>query len=317
MSQQQTDFTPAQIYAAGLHAEHEGRPDYARQYYEFLLAHHPQASETGLARQALERLMPQQGHPLRSNGASPGHAGAPIDRNPAQWSTDPSGGLLLGGAQQNDGGQGRYGRAGVRPEFGSLHVSGGEPRGGEPDQNVVTDRPATQSTPINARGGAVSQPPTRSIASVKGQNVSRRGEAAPDPDDADFGFAHRRTRDEAGGPRARKSRRTDLAVEPLPEVARGFLAGRIVAGLVTMLGTLAIVAGLVLLSASFAGFNQVGVGQLLTSPIGMWSISVLIGSGLIAVLVGQLASAIFAGANSVRDMAQLERFNSEQGTSGN
>lgn len=69
MSGTEAQFTPTQIYAAGLRAEHEGRIDHARQFYRHLVVHAAHAPEAAMARQGLLRLGEQVEDPLASQHA--------------------------------------------------------------------------------------------------------------------------------------------------------------------------------------------------------------------------------------------------------
>lgn len=306
MSQQQSQFTPAQIYAAGLHAEQEGRADYARQYYEFLIAHHPDASETSLARQALDRLTSAaiaSGGGLGDvlNGATRhGAGGAPAAQG---------------------GGFGFQEPRQVPAAFGASHVADhGTGHGPHHAQNHGPARgQGYEAASQRGRGGRagdgrqlIAHGAARHESWSADGPAQSPGQSLFESDDDGPAFVRRSDRSRDGATARGRPRGGGAAAvnRPVPERAGGYLAGRIISGCLTVLGVLAVLAGFAVLGLSMLGAGA--GGALSASPMGGLIGPTAIGAGLTAILIGQLASAILDGANAMRDLARLERHRIEQ-----
>ncbi|MEL6297961.1 MAG: hypothetical protein AAFQ45_05270 [Pseudomonadota bacterium] len=75
MPQDTSQFTPAQILAAGQRSETDGRLQNAIQFYRYLVEQHPGAVETQAAREALARLSLER----VANGGPDRSAAGPVD----------------------------------------------------------------------------------------------------------------------------------------------------------------------------------------------------------------------------------------------
>lgn len=96
---------------------------------------------------------------------------------------------------------------------------------------------------------------------------------------------------------------------PLPPVERRYLVGRIVSGLMQVVGGLTAVLGIGLL-----GFAVVAGGTVPMPIFGTVAIAgpTLFVLGLVLVFWGQVARAIFDAANATRDLAAIERAKAER-----
>jgi hypothetical protein len=137
-----------------------------------------------------------------------------------------------------------------------------------------------------------------------GYDVGPSGAPTPDPALASNGVPYR----EARGPRG--GRGYVARVDGPPRAGgggHGFLLGRLLAMALTFGGVLALLAGAAVVGA-MAGRVEVILDMMSIAPgfAGLYTGGALIGAGVGMILAGQLASALFAVANGVRELVELQ-----------
>jgi hypothetical protein len=94
----------------------------------------------------------------------------------------------------------------------------------------------------------------------------------------------------------------------LPAPEKNYIIGRVVSGLLLLIGALGIFAGIVFLYAAISDPGVYGViGMAQPAQALLFSGSVFIAS-VVMLIASQIATAIFDGADAVADVARLERY---------
>ncbi|MDX2259529.1 MAG: hypothetical protein NW205_11505 [Hyphomicrobiaceae bacterium] len=270
MSALQGRYSRSELFSLAKRAENDGEYDYAHRLYSHLAADDPAAPETQEARRALSRL-PVLGPPAAIERPPAGERTGPPPMPPAAsgWREPPS--LAGPGAAPAHA-----------PAPGTPHMpepGGPPPHSRQPSQAMghpAAGRPQSTMPQHRASGGV---PPAVAVSEAPGA-----GRLAPSPDAlADM---------------------EDAIAAAVPR----YRAGRLLAGLLTTFGWLAL-----LLAIALAGLTVAGPVRTLAAPgpvgvpVGLIAAIGLFIAGMVMVLAGQVARAIFDAAAAAREVAEIER----------
>ncbi len=267
----------------------EGRSEYATQFFQHLIDHYAETPEAASARDALARL---KGKPIAPPPPAPPSAANGQHLNGHNGHTrSPENGAANGGTSP----------ALTRPRPVPPQSSPPKPpaaqqelgENGRPSLRLdVNGRgsPFTQA-PADTRPGRPQLRPVQALRSDPGLDV--RQPVSPRPSEQ---------------PPVAEPREEEKSESEFPPTERNYIAGRVISGLLAVLGIVGIFAGIILLSIVFSDpklFRHIGN---LSSVQAVWfSLSMFVGS-LVMLVVSQIASAIFDGADAIRDLARIERF---------
>lgn len=280
MTQAYPQFTPVQILEAGQRAMSEGRGEYATQFFQHLIDHYADTAEAAGARDAMARLgytgdgnaQALPAPPSSSAHQNGAHAHAPTD---GEGSPPRGMQLSLNGhpnARQPAGGNGA--RNGPDMGYGSAsHQSG-----------------ANQTMASRSLPDAYPQP---SSASDMPRHIARH--AAPNGN-ANPGVASQRG----------SARHPHRHVVPAPE--KHYIIGRVISGLVLLIGIFGIFGGIILLYAAVtdpAIFTRIGLAAPAQALVVAGA--VFIGS-IVLLIASQVATAIFNASDAAADLVRLERY---------
>ncbi|MBL8566546.1 MAG: hypothetical protein JNM89_12585 [Hyphomicrobiaceae bacterium] len=305
MSSEATGYTAAQYLEAGYRAESHGDRERAHQYYAYVADAFPETPEGEAARGGLMRLG-------IAGSADPHHQAQAA----AQQQTAPAAQAQPASAQQQA----------PRGANGAPHHQGNHPA----SQPGAAQAPSWQTPPDQRTGGqrarpqAAQQPPPQQGGQRIALGDLARSKLPPgqsgDPHQtaqaAQHGFAH--TQHDAGGhalsptdsherlPEVVARRQRELAgTEEYEAPARRFRSGRVMAWLFVVGGWLSIAGGIAAVALGFVfstmGGSVMGVGLGTIAGIGA------IVGGLMMVMLGQLALAVFENTEAVREIAALVR----------
>ncbi len=310
MSSEATGYTAAQYLEAGYRAESHGDRERAHQYYAYVAEAFPETPEGEAARGGLMRLG-------IAGAADPHHqAQAAVPQQAAPAAQAPP-----ANAQQQP----------PRGANGAPHHPGNHPAG----HQGAAQAPSWQTPPDQRTGGqrarpqAAQQPPPQQAGQQQGGQRIALGDLARiklppgqsgDPHQpaqaAQHGYGHPQ-HDAAGHaisaadsherlPEVVARRQRELAgVEEYEAPARRFRSGRVMAWLFVVGGWLSIAGGIAAVALGFVfstmGGAVMGVGLGTIAGIGA------IASGLLMVMLGQLALAVFENTDAVREIAALVR----------
>lgn len=292
MSQAYPQFTPVQILEAGQRAFAEGRTEYAAQFFKHLIDHYSDTAEAAVARDAMGQVngaiaKPAAPQYVQPNGAHHGTpaASAPQPTPGYAQSAAANGSLQgvqlsvngAGAGQSNGSGQLGYAPNGQPTNGTNGHDNGYAANGYAPAQHGVQQQRTPRAR--QADGGVPLQMPQQQ----QRQAPAHQTEASP---------------------------RAAAATQNLylPAAEKNYIIGRVIAGLLLLIGILGIFAGIVLVYAAisdpviFARFGMTTPAQAL-----IFSSTVFIGS-IIALISAQVATALFDGADAAADLTRLERY---------
>lgn len=299
MSQAYPQFTPVQILEAGQRAFAEGRVEYAAQFFKHLIDHYSDTAEAASAREAMARVNGAAAQPPAPRYVQPEQQRAAPAAQPGYATAAPANGSLQGvplavnGAAAAPGTQGGGAVNGQQPhgqapaQRANGHVATANGANGFDSAGYATSaRQATAQQPMPL-GGQQRQEPVYGRAPA-GDDVAQRHATATAPLNA----------------------RPDLAVDAaiVPASEKHYIIGRVISGLLLALGILGLFAGIVLVYAAFtdpAIFAQFGMTT--SAEALMFAGGVFVGS-LVALIVAQVATAVFDGADATADLARLQRF---------
>lgn len=323
MSQAYPQFTPVQILEAGQRAHSEGRTDYAAQFFQHLIEHYGDTAEAATARETMALInstvpsgqkRPSQGQPVYRNGGSPvtappaGSAPSPGYAASAAVNGAPQGiQLSVNGAngshQEHAMPNASLNGAGNRQLNGHTNGANGHPNGYGPTLSAP-DHYDRQSAPMASQRHH--DPSLGQLSAVGSANP----EASPPlPTSLDIPRHMRRHGDAAvhqppsGTHSAPASQRL---LVPAPE--KNYIIGRVIAGLLLLIGIVGILAGIFLVYGALTDprlFTALGIatsGQAI-----LFAGSVFVAS-VVALISSQMATAIFDGVDAVSDLARLERY---------
>ncbi|MGI9475827.1 MAG: hypothetical protein ACR2PI_03925 [Hyphomicrobiaceae bacterium] len=292
MSQAYPQFTPVQILEAGQRAFSEGRTEYAAQFFKHLIDHYSDTPEAAVARDAMVQVNGAMAQPAAPRYAQPNGAqqaaGTPAQPSPGYAQSTAANGSMqgvplsvngAGGAQANGHVQAGYASNGhpangAQGPQGPQGAQGYEPNGYAPSQRGVGQQPNVM--PQHSR---------------QADGMPRQQRQAP---------AHQA---EASTRAAVASRTRDL-----PNLEKSYIIGRVIAGLLLLIGILGIFAGIVLIYAAISDpaiFARFGIATPAAAL--MFSVAIFVGS-ILALIMAQVATALFDGADAVADLSRLERF---------
>ena len=283
MSQAYPQFTPVQILEAGQRAFAEGRTEYAAQFFKHLIDHYADTPEAAVARDAMVQVNGAMAQPAtprytQPNGAQQA-ASASTQPSPGYAQSTAANGSLQGvqlsvngaaGGQANGYAQAGYAPNG-HPANGAHGTQGYEPNGYAPSQRGVGQQPNAMPQQARHAEGMPRQAPAQQA------EASARAAAAP----------HSRS---------------------LPTPEKNYIIGRVIAGLLLLIGILGIFAGIVLIYAAisdpaiFARFDIATPAEAL-----IFSVAIFVGS-IVALITAQIATALFDGADAAAELCRLERF---------
>lgn len=291
MSQAYPQFTPVQILEAGQRAFSEGRTEYAAQFFKHLIDHYADTPEAAVARDAMGQVNGTAAQPAspqyaQPNGVHP--AAASAHPAPGYAPSASTNGSLQGvqlsangnaGAQANGHGQPGYAANGQTMNGLNGHANGLEANGYAPSQRGVGQQPApmAQRAPLARPTDGMQMPQQQQRQAPAHQAQAMPGAAASE----------------------------NLSV---PALEKNYIIGRVIAGLLLLIGILGIFAGIVLVYAAISDpaiFAKFGMTTQASAVI--FSGSVFIGS-IMALILAQVATALFDGADAVADLSRLERF---------
>ncbi len=296
MSQAYPQFTPVQILEAGQRAFAEGRAEYATQFFKHLIDHYSDTAEAAVAREAMAQV-----HAASPQSAALQYA-QPNDQLRAAPSARPSPDYASSAAT-NGSLQGVQLSVDRQPNNGHLSVGGHTPAGnrtnGHPTDGANGHAHGYEPNGYAAPNGAAQQ------ATLARQSHSETAYGRSSPPVGDLSqHPQARTRGAERMPHADAA--THHMLVPAPE--KNYIVGRVVAGLLLLIGILGIFAGIVLVYAAisdpaiFARFGIATPAQAL-----LFSGSVFIGS-IAALIAAQMATALFDSADAVTDIARLQRY---------
>jgi hypothetical protein len=286
MAQAYPQFTPVQIFEAGQRAMADGRREYAAQFFQHLIDHYADTPEAAGARDAIARMK-------GGDGSAP-------------YQEDRSGNLQRQDAPNPNTQPPSYQPASHQNTAPNLNGAASASTAAQLAANRLAARPRNeQPTDVHpAAGGAQGQqaaapvhypmPPQQRHAPTPGQPQSsvdlprHLARHSPAP-------AH-----EAPQPIPQS--------EYVPAPEKHYIIGRVVAGLLLLIGILGIFAGVALIYGAVsdpAVFGFIGMaepGQAL-----MFSIGVFIAS-VVMLIAAQIATAIFNTADATADLVRLERY---------
>ena len=327
MTQAYPQFTPVQILEAGQRAMAEGRAEYAAQFFQHLIEHYADTAEAASARDAMVRLgfrkeappappvndtapPPQResisltsvlGSLGKRSGEQPQSSASqqPLAARATQQSTSngsPQGTQSSGQGTQLNGQGTQLNVQGAQLNVqGTAPLSNAGPNGVAPGaapnglaQNATSNGPALGAPAATQAPPSLGRPkPAADAPDVPRQPSARRGEAA---------------RRQAPPVPSTKVR---LFV-PAPE--KHYIIGRVISGLLLLLGVLGIFAGIMLIYAALSDPRVLGTVGIETFAQGLlFAGSVFVGS-LIMLIVSQMATALFDAADASTDLARLERY---------
>ena len=282
MSQAYPQFTPVQILEAGQRAFAEGRSEYATQFFKHLIDHYSDTAEAAVAREAMAQVHAASPQPAAHQYAQPNdqHRAAPSARPSPGYAPSAAANGSLQGVQLSVDGQPNNGHApaGNRANGHPTNGANGHAHGYEQNGYAAPNGAAQQATLAYGR----SSPPVGDI-SQDHQARTRGAERMPHADTATHHIM-------------------------VPALEKNYIIGRVVAGLLLLIGILGIFAGIVLVYAAisdpaiFVRFGMATPAQAL-----MFSGSVFVGS-IAALIAAQMATALFDSADAVADIARLQRY---------
>lgn len=297
MSQAYPQFTPVQILEAGQRAYAEGRVEYAAQFFKHLIDHYSDTPEAATARDAMARVNGAAAQPAPPQYAQPAEPQrtAPAAQ-PGYAATAPANGSLQGVQLGVNGAAGAPGAA-----ANGHHAPGHAPAAPHTNGHAA---PANGANGFDTAGyttsarQATAQQPMPLGGQQRHEPVYGRAPAGDD-------VAHR-----YGAATAQLNARPDLAIDPalVPVSEKHYIIGRVISGLLLGLGILGLFAGIVLVYAAFTDPAVfAGFGMSTSAGALMFAGGVFIGS-LVALIVAQVATAVFDGADAAADLARLQRF---------
>lgn len=161
--------------------------------------------------------------------------------------------------------------------------------------------------------------PSPQIPTLNGANGPARAPLAMQAPREDHGYARPPAHGEPGGPHGAVSagRRPQFApdaIEPAeselaeePAEAGGYRTGRLMAGMIAVLGWTALLIGLLVIGLAFTTGPASLSAPVLGVPAGVLAGAALLVGGVVLVLTGHLALAVFDNASAVRHLLAIEK----------
>ena len=269
MAQEQGRFSPAQILMAAEKAEADGRMDHAVQFYRYIAEQQPATPEADLARHAIDRISTGRSPPTEAIRAS----GYPTPRSQP---TEP-------------------------------HINGYEAAPLSERTGPPTGRYQPVPAPAAAPPRAPAQLPHYQPVGPSAPPMSLgapQSEVYASPQAAPPSYPPQRpARSDTSYGQARMP-----VLVRLPTPKRGYRSGRILAMVMTIGGTLAMIIGIALFGvALFAPRELARLGPGIAGLIGIGGSLGALVTGAVLLLFGQLARAVFDGANAMRELVSIER----------
>lgn len=265
-------FTPRQILDAGLRSESVQKLDNARQFFKFLIDHHPTAPETVAAREHLRRIDPRP--QPKDDGRSDDRPAAADQPSPAAETTPK--------ARDLDA---------ARPRSPST-AKGPMPIWADPGPSPFITH--TRAAPHHAEAIAPVWPAGPMPGSSNTPSWQQAALATPPPPVV------------AAGKPASTDVRLTLPHVHLPPPLRRYRTGRVLASFVTGLGFIAIGVGCLLIAA-VAGNVPIPLVAITSRGLVVAAAAGWLAGGLLLVFVGQWARAVFDTANSTRELVEILR----------
>ena len=308
-------FTPVQILEAGQRAAADGRHDYAAQFFQHLIDHYGSSPEAASAREAIAALQGQTGDAPRHVNGHGGDAQTELRAQPRNEPRPPSlGAATMQGAPKVQG-------PGPAQANGSARLNGtaaaAEPTPRAEPQFHGNGAPAMSAPGLNGheigQPQAHQPPPAPRSITPQYREDPPFGEPAPPPGLPRTvqppGPAHEGAiQGRQAHARTAGQRRASEAQPYLPAPEKNYITGRVIAGLLLMIGILGIFAGIVFIYAAITDpkiFAVVGLTEP-GQPI-FFAIGVFVGS-MAMLIAAQVATAIFNGADAMTDVARLQRY---------
>ncbi|MFT5508381.1 MAG: hypothetical protein ACI89J_001456 [Hyphomicrobiaceae bacterium] len=312
MSQAYPQFTPVQILEAGQRAFGEGRTDYAAQFFQHLIEHYAGTAEAATAHDTMARIngvvaAAPQAQPQRNDRAAPGTAPPAASSGPAPEYVQPPAAnrtlhgvhLSVNGAAGHHNGHAQNGvsQNGYTPGgyvnghtngHANGHVNGHEANGYAASASGTDGqlRPMAQRPTEPSLGRAPLSPVPIDVP----RHIARHNEEAT---------LYQRE------PTPRPAATPQRMFVPAPE--KNYIIGRVIAGLLLIIGIMGILAGIVLLYAAVTDPGIYAAAGLATPAQALiFSSSIFVGS-IVALIASQMATALFDGADAAMDLARLER----------
>ena len=294
MSQAYPQFTPVQILEAGQRAFAEGRAEYATQFFKHLIDHYSDTAEAAVAREAMAQVHGASAQPQYSQPNDRHRTAPPARPSPGYAPSATANGSLQGvplsvDGQQNTGrlSGGGHAPADHRANGHATNGANGHAHGYDADGYAAPHhspgQQATQERQQHSETVYGRAPPPAGDMSQHYQARARGAESMPHPDAP-----------------------THHMLVPAPE--KNYIIGRVVAGLLLLIGILGIFAGIVLVYAAISDpgiYARFGMGT--SAQALLFSGSVCVGS-VAALIAAQMATAMFDGADAVADLARLQRY---------
>ena len=293
MTQAYPQFTPVQILEAGQRAIADGRQEYATQFFQHLVDHYSQTPEAARAREVLARLnAPTAPQYVNGNNGAPrpsANTQAPLgqERGPDSVIRSRPAPPQQGGPQADNLPTDNR-RTGV-----SGHQASGAAYAAQPHPAARQER----------REPAFGAPPA--TPDLPNTLARQAPPAAPAPlHQAGHPTAHQTA--QAANPAAHAQPVAQRLYIPAPE--KHYIVGRVIAGMLLLIGIIGVFAGIGLIFAAVSDpkiFAIVGANGAVAALT--FAISVFIAS-MALLIVSQVATAVFNGADAVGDLARLERY---------
>jgi hypothetical protein len=287
MAQAYPQFTPVQIFEAGQRAMADGRREYAAQFFQHLIDHYGDTPEAAGARDAISRMSggdipapyreEPSGEPQRQGSANPNTQPPSYQPSPQQT------------AAPNLNGAG--------PASNAAQLAADRPTARPPNEHVANGHSANGGVHVPHAAGPVQYPVPPQL---------RHGPPSGQPPQATVDLPRHLARHSPASTHEAPQPISQTTYAAAPE--KHYIIGRVVAGLLLLIGILGIFAGIALIYGAVSDPGVFGfIGAAKPGQALMFSVGVLI-SSVVMLITAQIATAIFNAADAAANLARLERY---------
>lgn len=288
MTSDSQGYTAAQYLEAGYRAEQGGERDRAAQYYHYVAEAFPETPEAEAARGGLVRIGTAQ---LQTDAGAATQQPAQTGGRPAKASWPP-------GAAANHGAEGAPAAYRSNPAYASGGAGFAPYSSAAPAQSQAHAASAAQQRIVLGDLARLKLAPAQGAPAEAAQRAPVPTEPTAPASEPGHGDPMRLP--DVVTRRAREIAEAD-AYAPAPK----YRGGRFMARVFVWLGWLVVAAGLASIVVGVFALPP-DVAQLGVGVVVLAAISTIVG-GLVLVLLGQLALAVFDGSNAVREIAAFMR----------